>query len=528
VTGAVDVPLGTDVANRNHLPLEGIIGFFVNNLVLRTDLAGDPSCRELIARVREVTLRAYAHQDLPFDQLVKALAPKRRLSATPLFQVLFVLQNAPPWEPVLPGIEVERLDLAVETAKFDLALFLRPAPGGAWHADWTYRTGVFDAAAVARLAGRYSTLLSSLLAQPDAHLTELEMVTDMEKLEQEESSLNRLRGARRRAAEPAPAELVDMAPLADGQALPLVVQPRVRDLDLVGWAASQRDLLESRLLTHGGLLFRGFQVGGVGEFERFAAAIAPDLYGEYGDLPREQEGEKVYQSTPYPADKSILFHNESSHMHRWPLKQWFFCVTPAPVGGATPLLDCRRVYRALDPGLAAEFETKGLVYVRNFSDGLDVSWQEFFRTADRSAVEAWCGQAGLDFQWTAGGLQTRQRARAVAVHPKTGEKVFFNQIQLHHPACLDAETRASLLAVLGEEDLPRNVLFGDGTPIPDAVMAEIGRLYERLAVRFTWQQGDVAMLDNMLTAHGRDPYSGPRKIVVAMGEITTERQLAAE
>ncbi len=534
-TGAVDLPVGTDVANRNHLALEGMVGFFVNNLVLRTDLSGDPTFQELVARVRETTLQAYAHQDLPFDRLVKALAPKRHLSTTPLFQVLFVLQNAPAWELALPGIEVERLDFGVETAKFDLALFLRPATGGAWTANWSYRPDLFDAATVARFGGRYSTLLSSLLARPEARLSELEMVTAMETQAQEESSLGRLRGARRRTAEPAVSDLVEMEPLVPGQALPLVVRPRSRDHDLVGWAASQRDLLEAKLRVHGGLLFRGFQIGGqiggqaggIGEFERFAAAIAPDLYGEYGDLPREQEGEKVYHSTPYPEDKSILFHNESSHMHRWPLKQWFYCVTPAPVGGATPLLDCRRSYRALRPELAAELEAKGLIYVRNFSDGLDVSWQAFFRTSDRAAVEAWCAQAGMEHSWKDDGLETRQRALAVAVHPKTGEKVLFNQIQLHHPACLDPETRTSLRAAFGDEsNLPRNVLFGDGTPIPDEVVEEIGRLYEELAVRFTWEQGDVVMLDNMLTAHARDPYSGPRKIVVAMGEITTAAQLA--
>jgi len=207
---------------------------------------------------------------------------------------------------------------------------------------------------------------------------------------------------------------------------------------------------------------------------------------------------------------------------------------PPPVGGATPIVDCREMLRRLPAELVAEFERRQLLYVRTFVPHLDVSWQDFFKTSDRAEVEARLAAAGTQWRWLSGDtLQTRTTCPAVITHPRSGERVFFNQVQLHHPSCLEPEVRDDLLGVVGADALPRNVLFadgadgGDGAPIPDATMAEIGRAYEDCAVRFDWRRGDVVMLDNMLAAHARDPYEGPRKIVVAMGAMCDRAALAA-
>jgi alpha-ketoglutarate-dependent taurine dioxygenase len=158
--------------------------------------------------------------------------------------------------------------------------------------------------------------------------------------------------------------------------------------------------------------------------------------------------------------------------------------------------------------------------VRNFTAGLDVDWREFFRTTDRTEVESYCRDAGIDCDWRQdGGLTTRKRAPAVALHPKTGEPVFFNQIQAHHVSCLPPDVRDSMLSIFGEAGLPRNVYYGDGTPISAAEMDEVRAVYRGVAVDFSWRAGDVLLVDNMLTAHGRNPYAGPRRIVVAMGEM---------
>jgi alpha-ketoglutarate-dependent taurine dioxygenase len=322
-------------------------------------------------------------------------------------------------------------------------------------------------------------------------------------------------------------ELVKTGFLGEPESMPLVVSPADDDLDLAAWAGDHREQVEAWLARHGALLFRGFGSGSVAEFERFASALCEELFAEYGDLPSEEQGKKVYRSTPYPADKTILFHNESSHLNRWPRKQWFFCVKAARERGETPIVDCRQVYARLDAEVRDRFERQGLLYVRNFLPGLDVSWQDFFRSEDRTAVESYCRRSGIELEWLdGGGLCTRQRCPAVIRHPRTGEKSFFNQVQLHHSWFLEPEVRQALLSAFGEWRLPRNVYYGDGAPIEDAVMQRIGDLYWELAVQFPWREGDVLMVDNLIVAHARNPFVGERKIVVAMGEMMDREAVA--
>jgi len=213
-------------------------------------------------------------------------------------------------------------------------------------------------------------------------------------------------------------------------------------------------------------------------------------------------------------------------MHRWPLLIWFYCVKAAAAGGESPIIDCRRVYQAMDPGVRERFEQRGLMYVRNFTDGLDVSWQNFFHTTDKRVVEDYCRRAGIEFEWRGtSGLRTRQICPAVVTHPQTGERVFFNQVQLHHIFCLAPAVRESLLSMMNKEDLPRNVYYGDGSVIEDSVMEHLGELYSRLSVGFPWQAQDVLMLNNMLVAHSRNPFVGERKIVVALGNLISKEQV---
>jgi alpha-ketoglutarate-dependent taurine dioxygenase len=308
---------------------------------------------------------------------------------------------------------------------------------------------------------------------------------------------------------------------------PVVVEPSAAGIDAADWAASQRKAVESALHRHAAILFRGFGLPTPQDFEAFAEALSPGLHGSYGDLPKKEGGKNIYRSTPYPERQMILFHNESSHLESWPRKQWFYCELPSIKGGATPLVDIRRMIDRLPADLVEKFERTSLIYVRTFTEELDLSWREFFKTEDRGEVEARCTAAGTQFRWLEGdSFQMRTTCPAVIRHPVTGERAFFNQVQLHHPYCLGQDIHEDLLELVGADRLPRNVYYGDGTLIEDEVMALIGEAYEQCAVRFEWRQGDVVMLDNMLTAHARDPYEGPRKIAVAMGEMMTRSQLA--
>ncbi|MEH2305427.1 amino acid adenylation domain-containing protein [Nostoc sp.] len=178
-TGQTDILMGTPIANRDHTDIEGLIGFFVNTLVMRTDLAGNPSFNELLLRLREMALSAYAHQDLPFETLVEALEPERDLSYTPLFQVMFVLLNAPMSEIELTELSVSGLPIEITTSKFDLTLSMENTPNGlfGW---WEYNTDLFDSSTIERMTGHFLTLLEAIVANPSERISQLPMLTASE------------------------------------------------------------------------------------------------------------------------------------------------------------------------------------------------------------------------------------------------------------------------------------------------------------------------------------------------------------
>ena len=334
-----------------------------------------------------------------------------------------------------------------------------------------------------------------------------------------------IRGMRR--TQVATTQLIETAFLpGKEEQTPLIVTPAVENVDLAEWCAANKDELDGYLDRYGAIVFKGFGLESATDFERTAAAVSPELFAEYGDLPQESTTERIYHSTPYPADKTILFHNESSHLPQWPLRQFFFCVIPAADRGQTPLLDCRRYLRRLDPELRASSPRRGSCTSGTSRKASTCRGRTSSTPTDQAEVERTCSEAGMGCEWTAnGGLRISQVSPAVAVHPRTGEKLFFNQIQLHHVSCLDEETRSALGQLFAEEDMPRNVYFGDGTPIPDEVVAGIGELYEELCVEPPWAAGDMIVLDNMLVAHARRPFSGERKILVAMAEMVDGKQL---
>ncbi|MBW4602153.1 MAG: amino acid adenylation domain-containing protein [Calothrix sp. FI2-JRJ7] len=178
-TGQEDILVGSPVANRNQEKLELLIGFFVNTLVLRTDLSGNPSFRELLKRVREVTLGAYTHQDLPFEQLVEKLHPERNLSHTPLFQVMFQLQNTPNQTLELPGLTWKTLEFHNQTSKFDLSLSMVETESGLI-GKLEYNTDLFEVATITRMQGHFQTLLEGIIANPEQAISDLPLLTDAE------------------------------------------------------------------------------------------------------------------------------------------------------------------------------------------------------------------------------------------------------------------------------------------------------------------------------------------------------------
>jgi alpha-ketoglutarate-dependent taurine dioxygenase len=318
-------------------------------------------------------------------------------------------------------------------------------------------------------------------------------------------------------------DLVRARPLSAGGLLPLLVEPAHPDVDLADWAAGNRQLIDEQLVRHGAILCRGFGIGSPAAFERFAAAVCRELFDENGEHPRTVVSGNVYTPVFYPPDKQLLWHNENSFNHSWPRKILFCCARPADRGGETPLVDSREVYRRLDPEVRERFSERGVLYVRHYGAGPGLDWQTVFRTSDGGEVEARCAREGLAVEWKDGGriLRTSCRRPAVVRHPVSGEPSWFNQAQHWHVACLDPETRDSIRAAFTPDDLPRDCRYGDGSAITDAEMEHVLAIYRQLEVCFPWQTGDVVLVDNVLTAHGRNPFAGERRILVALGDMAS-------
>lgn len=549
LTGMDDLVVGVDSAGRHDEALEPMLGFFVNVLPVRSRVdAREPSFGALTGRTHDAMLGAIAHEALPFERIVEASGVGRASGRSPLVQTLFVMQNTPRGALAIDGLHIDPIKQASASSKFDMALFLHETPLG-FAGEWVFATDLFVHASIERFVATWLKLLETYLMEPDTPTPPTPPMTPplaqdaartrdaarAAKLEK----LGALGGGRKPARPVAGAALgntgngttqdyqVRITPMQAGTGFPALIEPQHADLDPFVWAARHREQIDIWLARHGGLLLRGFAIEGPRQFERFVEAIVPELYGDYGDLPKKEEGDRTYRSTPYPEKEMILFHNESSHLEQWPRKQWFYCELPSQVGGATPIVDGREMLRRLPPDVVDRFARLGLCYVRTFIEGLDVPWRQFFHTDSREDVEARCRAVGTQVRWFGDTLQTVSRGPGVLRHPVTGELAFFNQVQLHHPYFLAPDVRQHLMDIAGEDRLPRNVLYGDGTPIDDETMALIGKAYEACAFRFDWQRGDVVMLDNLLVAHARDPYQEPRKIVVAMAQMMSRDSVPA-
>ncbi|HSR26423.1 MAG TPA: TauD/TfdA family dioxygenase, partial [Candidatus Eisenbacteria bacterium] len=301
---------------------------------------------------------------------------------------------------------------------------------------------------------------------------------------------------RRRAVAANPADLVSSAPLDAGQPLPLVLRP-LADVDLVAWAGANRDRLDRALLEHGTLLFRGFSVPSPEVFERLALVFVPELldYVE-GSSPRTLLASGIYTSTEYPPDQFISLHSELSYAHRWPARLFFHCRVAPASGGETPLADCSSVLELLPPELVGRFASRGVRYVRNMhaGQGPGLSWSDVYETDDRDFVERYCREGDVDFRWKPdGGLWSSQVRPAIIVHPRTGERVWFNQADQWHPSNLGHELAHAVVAA-GRDELPLDASYGDGTPFADGELDQVRDAFRRAMVTFPWQVGDVLMV----------------------------------
>jgi alpha-ketoglutarate-dependent taurine dioxygenase len=290
--------------------------------------------------------------------------------------------------------------------------------------------------------------------------------------------------------------------------------------DLAGWlAALGADRLTEMLVDSRALVFRGFDVRPESIEPVLDQVVPHRLPYVHGNSPRTRVQGNLYTSTEYPPRFTISMHNELNYARRWPARLAFYCQTAAPRGGATPVLDGELWLDSLDAEIRDAF-AGGVRYIQNLHDGYGFgkSWQDTFETDDRAAVERYLEDANAEWAWGEDGIRITQHRPATTKHPITGVEVWFNQADQWHPAGLGDQTASELYDILEPDEFPQYVTFADGGRIPDAYVEQIQRRGLDNAVDVDWRPGDLLLIDNVLVAHGRRPFEGDRRILVAMSD----------
>lgn len=321
---------------------------------------------------------------------------------------------------------------------------------------------------------------------------------------------------------------VSIAPLLAQADFPLLIQPIDRIPELVGWAAGHRTLVAELISKHGAVLFRGFPLQNSTHFEDFVHALCPADWVEYREAatPRSHVDGHVFTSTEYYPDFRIYVHNENSHVTSWPLYVFFHCQRPAAEGGYTPIADVRGVYRRLPANLVERFTRLGWMYRRNFHSGSSISWQKTFGTDRRGDIETYCRENHMVARWNGDALTLRYRRWAALKHPLTGDMTWFNHGTFFNPHAMEPALKGAVFE-MGEDKMPYNTYYGDGTPIEEQTIRTLDAAYAAETVTFPWHKGDVLMLDNMRMAHGRTSFRGQREVFVAMKKRVRCAEVAA-
>ncbi|AMP99733.1 hypothetical protein AY601_2855 [Pedobacter cryoconitis] len=292
--------------------------------------------------------------------------------------------------------------------------------------------------------------------------------------------------------------------------------------DLLAYLEKEKSSITKLCLEDGGVLFRNFEIEGKEEFLSVKDVFKETSGFDYvdGNSPRTKLSASVYTSTEYPKEYSISLHNEMSYSNKWPHLIFFFCQTPAEEGGETPIVDSRYILSQLNPDIVRDFEKHGVKYTRYLSGakGIGKSWMDTFETTEKEVLEKYCQENEIDFFWEGENIALSQNGLGIGTHPLTGEKIWFNQANQFHPSNLpqDIYKMLKIMHSKNRHRFPQYAFYGDGQEIPEAYLEEITRIQFESAIKFSWQKGDLLMLDNMLMAHGRMPFKGERKIYVSM------------
>ena len=316
--------------------------------------------------------------------------------------------------------------------------------------------------------------------------------------------------------------------LSDHSSAPALITPDQLGLGgrglsfLTDFLNDRRSEVEQALDTRGGVLCRGFVINDGQDFATVVRTYTDDSrrYTE-GQSERalvvDKDATFVYTSTRFPQDQHVALHNELSYTAEPPGRIFFYCDVEPADGGETPVLNCADLYARLDPEVVTLFEQRKVRYVKNMhgGKGLGRSWQATFETEDKDAVTEYLEASGTEYAWGANNSLMTGQVREASIHRRTGEKLWFNQADLWHYTN-HGDLGQQLLSMLGPDSLPTNAVFGDGSTIDPEALDHIRQTRRRLACAFPWNKGDVLLLDNFKMAHGRNPFQGPRRILVSL------------
>jgi alpha-ketoglutarate-dependent taurine dioxygenase len=288
--------------------------------------------------------------------------------------------------------------------------------------------------------------------------------------------------------------------------------------DAAGWAAVHRHELAEALRLHGALHVTGLAVATAADL----AAIRDALGGALGGAPvepfaaRVDLGHGVWSPPEWAADREQCLHHEEAYGLSFPALLLLACLAPARSGGQLLLGDTRAVLAALPADLADRFRVAGWRLERTFRPHFGLPLAAAFGTSDRAAVERACAERLIACEWQPDGvLHLSRRRSAVVTHPVTGDECWFNDVGFFSGWAVDAAERKLLVSAFGQRGLPFDAGFGDGRALPEADYRAILTAYEKALVRVPWQAGDLVLVDNLLTAHGREPYTGSWDVAVA-------------
>jgi alpha-ketoglutarate-dependent taurine dioxygenase len=289
----------------------------------------------------------------------------------------------------------------------------------------------------------------------------------------------------------------------------------------VDWISDVLPEIQSSLTTRGAVLLRGLPVASVADLVPIREALLPLPPDEDGEAfaPRRALGDGLVSAIRWPPERMLCPHHEQCYSVRVPRLLMIACLRPAATGGETLLSDARQVLERLPAALVEPFRTHGWQLRRTFRERIGTSWREAFAVADVAALEDRLRRDAIGYEWLPdGALRTTRVRPAVPRHPVTGEPCWFNHAGFLSEWSLDPAEREVLLAAFGRDGLPTDTAVGDGTPLSPDDVRVIERTYEDSAVPVSWRGGDLLLLDNILTAHGRRSYTGDRQMALAFAE----------